>query len=320
MKKSVKRIGIVLIIVIFLLLSAGLFAGNYFYNLALNPKADRTAILQAPHNQIDHGNSAWEEEQKQIQEWQKKTVFQDEYIQSFDDLKLHAYVVPNETPSDKWVLLYHGYNGVSSNMFNSGMHFYEMGFNLLIPDGRGAGQSEGNYIGMGWHDRLDVVSWIDTIIAQDESAQIVLYGVSMGGATVMMTSGEELPAQVKAIVEDCGYSSVWDEFSYQMKEIFGLPEFPILHFSSLVTKIRAGYTLGEADAVKQVAKSKTPMLFIHGDQDTFVPTKMVDQVYAAANVPKDKIVVKGAGHGEAARVLGSEYWKAIADFTQPYLN
>jgi len=142
----------------------------------------------------------------------------------------------------------------------------------------------------------------------------------MGGATVMMTSGEELPKNVKAIIEDCGYTSVWDEFSYQLKEIFNLSSFPIMNFSSAVTKIRAGYTLEEASAIAQVAKSKTPMMFIHGDNDTFVPSSMFNEVYEAANVPKEKIYVKGAGHGEAASVAGEMYWEKIENFINKYLD
>ena len=71
------------------------------------------------------------------------------------------------------------------------------------------------------------------MISADKNAEIVLYGVSMGGATVMMASGEDLPGNVKAIIEDCGYSSVWDEFSYQLQALFNLPEFPLCSFLQL---------------------------------------------------------------------------------------
>ena len=84
----------------------------------------------------------------------------------------------------------------------------EMGFTVLMPGLRGHGESTGHYIGMGWHNRLDMLRWIDEIVRDDPEAEIVLFGISMGGATVMMTSGEALPPNVKVIVEDCGYTSV----------------------------------------------------------------------------------------------------------------
>lgn len=165
-------------------------------------------------------------------------------------------------------------------------NFYEKGFHVLAPDLRGHGESDGEYIGMGWHDRLDILQWIEEVIELDPYAEIVLFGVSMGGATVMMTSGEDLPPNVKVIVEDCGYSSVSDVFVYQLDDLFGLPEFPVMNAANTITNIRAGFDLYEASAVEQVAKSVKPILFIHGDQDTFVPYEMLEEVYAAAAVEK----------------------------------
>ncbi|NOU73800.1 alpha/beta fold hydrolase [Paenibacillus sp. LMG 31458] len=153
-----------------------------------------------------------------------------------------------------------------------------LGFNVLIPDARGHGRSEGHYIGFGWPERKDYVQWIDKVIEHmGEQSKIVLHGVSMGGATVMMTSGEALPPNVKAIVEDCGYTTAKDQLAYQLKRMYRLPIFPLLHLTSLLTKLRAGYFFGEASALDQLQKSKTPMLFIHGDADLFVPTDS-DQV------------------------------------------
>lgn len=93
-----------------------------------------------------------------------------------------------------------------------------------------------------------------------------------------------------------------------------------MNFASLVTKVKAGWWLGDGSAVDQIAKSKTPMLFIHGDSDTFIPSFMVDEAYDAANVEKDKIVVERAGHGMSARVMGDEYWASVFDFINTYLN
>lgn len=115
--------------------------------------------------------------------------------------------------------------------------------------------------------------------AGQAQSKIVLHGVSMGGATVMMTSGEALPPNVKAIVEDCGYTTAKDQLAYQLKRMYRLPIFPLLHITSLLTKLRAGYFFGEASALDQLQKSKTPMLFIHGDADLFVPTEMVYELF-----------------------------------------
>ncbi len=143
----------------------------------------------------------------------------------------------------------------------------------------------------------------------------------MGGATVMMVSGEDLPPNVKAIIEDCGYSSIYDEFSYELKHLFKLPAFPILYFASLITKIRAGYSLlRDGSCTEQVSKSKTPILFIHGDKDDFVPFYMLDKVYGAANCQKEKLVVEGAGHALSAMTNPKLYWSAIKAFLNNHFS
>ena len=136
----------------------------------------------------------------------------------------------------------------------------------------------------------------------------------------MMVSGEELPDNVKLVIEDCGYSSVWDEFSFQMGSLFHLPDFPLLNAAELVCKIRAGYGFREASAVEQVKKCKLPTLFIHGDEDNFVPFAMLDKVYDAATCEKEKLVVQGASHGMACSTDTELYWKTVDAFTDKYMK
>ena len=195
-----------------------------------------------------------------------------------------------------------------------GNYFYTF---ALDPNAKGGfGSAAGIvYIGMGWPERRDVVRWCQQLIAEDPEAEIVLYGVSMGAATVMMASGEaDLPVQVRCVIEDCGYTSVWDEFSGQLKELFGLPPFPVLNAADLVCRIRAGYSITEASALRQVERSVTPTLFIHGEEDTFVPFWMLEELYQAASCEKEKLAVPGAAHAESAAVAPELYWPAVDAF------
>jgi fermentation-respiration switch protein FrsA (DUF1100 family) len=249
-----------------------------------------------------------------------KSGYKDTVITSTDGLNLHGYEILNTKPSKTWVITVHGYMGQGKEMALYANEFYNLGYNVLVPDLRGHGQSEGDYVGMGWDDRKDILKWIDYILEKESDANIILHGVSMGGGTVMMTSGENLPSNVKAIIEDCGYTSVWDEFSYQLDSLFGLPEFPVLQSASLVSKIRAGYWLQDASAIDQVAKSQTPMLFIHGDEDTFVPYSMLDKVYDSANVEKEKLVVKGAAHAKSVEANPELYWNTIDNFIKKHVT
>ncbi len=285
--------------------------GNYFYNLALNPNSSKSLVLE----QDTKETSAIREEN-----WiSDQSNYCDEEIESFDNLKLHGYKINNKN-SNVWVITVHGYMGSGAKMAFYAENFYNMGYNVLVPDLRGHGKSEGNYIGMGWNDRKDILRWIDLILKENNNAEIILHGVSMGGATVMMTSGEELPENIKCIIEDCGYSSVVDEFEDKLKNIFNLPKTPILQVADLLSRVRAGYWFSDASSVSQLKKAKVPILFIHGDKDDFVPYDMLDKVYNAADVEKEKLVVEGAEHAKSAYVNPELYWNTISKFINKHLG
>lgn len=252
-------------------------------------------------------------------EWVKNVPHQEFFISSFDNLKLYGTIIKQKNYSPNWIIIVHGYNGFGLQMLDTAKKFYDANFNIVLPDCRGHGKSDGNYIGMGWHDRLDILKWINFIIKNNPHAKIILYGLSMGGATVLMTAGEILPTNIKCIIEDCGYTSVLDEFSYHYDKIFGLPHFPLLNLTDLICQTKAGYKLSEASAVNQLKKCKTPVLFIHGEADRFVPTNMVYKLYESALCPKDILIVPKAGHGISAKVDEKKYWQKIFDFTDKYL-
>ena len=246
--------------------------------------------------------------------WLSQTA-KDVYITSQDGLKLHGLLAENKNSGGKYVIVFHGYSSEASHMKAFMKRFYKMGFSVLAPDARTHGTSEGRIRGMGWLERKDALLWADMLIKANENCKIALFGVSMGGATVMMTSGEEaLPGQVFACIEDCGYTSAWDEFGFQLKNMFGLPSFPILNLSSLVTKMRGGYGFKEASALEQVKKCKVPMLFIHGEDDSFVPFSMLDELYNAAQCNKRKLVISGAGHAKSSSTDPDTYWKTVEEF------
>lgn len=241
---------------------------------------------------------------------------------SQDGLNLQAkHIKQKQTSKAKLAIIAHGYTSQGDGMQEFGEMFYDMGYDLLVPDARAHGASEGEYMGFGWPDRLDYVQWIDEMIKDyNGEVEIILYGVSMGAATVMMTAGEELPPQVKLIIEDCGYDTVTAELTYQLKEMFNLPAFPLIPLTSIYSGIKAGYNFNEASSVAQLAKNDLPTLFIHGDADKFVPTEMVYQNYEATKGPKELYIVKGAAHAQAFSTDKGAYQKVVSDFIAKYHN
>ena len=299
-----------ILILILVILSILLFIAYNLYNLGLNPHASKEGIFSSNGNKELRSEDTWLKENSN-----KKSI----YINSFDNLKLHGYVVKNDN-SKKWAICVHGYTNKCTHMSSIAYHYNQMGYNILTPDLRGHGKSQGDYIGMGWHDRIDMLRWIDHILKIDKDAEIILHGISMGASTVMMVSGEELPHNVKAIIEDCGYTDAKEQFSYRVKAMYRIPSFPILNICSLISKLKANYYIKEASAIEQVKKSKTPILFIHGNKDKFVPLYMLDKLYNACNSPKEKLIINDADHAKCERVNSDLYWSTVDRFINNYLN
>ncbi len=239
---------------------------------------------------------------------------------SFDGLKLYGRFLKNEG-SHVYAICCHGYkNQRMQDISNQAKHFYDMGYNVFCGHARGHGRSEGNYIGMGTNERRDIAGWIKMIVEMDPEARIFLYGVSMGGATVMTTSGEDLPENVKCVIQDCGFTSPWDEFTYHIKEQFGLPYRPILDICQVISRSRYGFGFHEFSAIEQVKKTSLPFLMIHGDLDTYVPYRMFKPLYeACASENKKAVTIEGAAHAEAYWRAPETYWSEVDNWIKTYL-
>lgn len=239
---------------------------------------------------------------------------------SFDGLNLKAHFFPGDADSHVYAILVHGYHDTAFRMLPHAIHFMEKGYHLLMPDLRGHGDSEGTYVGFGYHDHYDILGYIDLIRERDPAAEIFLLGVSMGAATVMMTSGEFLPSNVKCIIEDCGYTSAWEQCKYNMHTLYHLPPFPILTLTNLFIKYKHHYSLKEASPIKAVAKASVPMLFIHGAKDDFVPFHMQQPLYeACGSADKEFLVVPGAVHANSNEENPQLYWSTVDAFLEKHL-
>lgn len=250
--------------------------------------------------------------------WTNEQPFETIQMESFDGINLQGYYLATQEPSNKTVVFAHGYLGHAFDMGLFGEYYYEMlGYNLFTPDLRGHGKSGGDYIGFGWHDRLDLIDWIHLLIEQNgEDSEIVLHGLSMGAAAVLMASGEDLPEQVKGVIADSPYTSVYDLFAYQLKRMYHLPDKLFLPMTSVVTRQRANYSLTEASALEQVKRATVPILYIHGEGDTFVPTNMAERLYDMTASAKEIVTFPDANHGEAVVMHRDLFFETVATFVQ----
>ncbi|MDE5708559.1 MAG: alpha/beta hydrolase [Alistipes sp.] len=237
--------------------------------------------------------------------------------------RLHAIYAAAPRPTDRTAVIVHGYTDNAVRMLMIGyLYNHDLGYNIFLPDLYFHGRSEGRAIRMGWKDRLDVLRWMeiaDSVFGGH--TQMVVHGISMGAATTMMVSGEPQQPYVKCFVEDCGYTSVRDEFAKELREQFHLPAFPLLPVASWLCDLRYGWNFCEASALEQVRKSALPMFFIHGDADDFVPTSMVYPLYEAKQQgDKELWVVPGAAHALSYRDNREEYTRRVKEFVGKYIE
>ncbi|MFZ3589706.1 alpha/beta hydrolase [Bacillus sp. DJP31] len=312
MKKRLIWIGVSIVLFITIVIAG---AGQYFYNVAINRSHEALDLHDG--DAVPVIANIEEQKQANLEEalrWTDEQTFETVEVESYDGLKLKAVFLKNENSNGKAVILAHGYKGGKEQMPGITKFYYEQGFDILKPDARGHGESEGDYIGYGWHDRKDYQKWIQLLVSEKNETEILLHGFSMGAATVLMTSGEELPSEVKGIIADSGYTSVQDELAHQLRYLYHLPAFPLMEVTSAVTKLRAGYTFTEASALEQVKKNNLPLFIIHGDQDELVPTEMAYALYEAASGDKELWIVPGVKHTEAYTDQVEEYQTRLKAF------
>ena len=310
-----KKIIFLLIAIFIVFQIAGSF---FFYDLAIKrgPKdflADNADLEVSAETMDVFLNGDW-------LDWVDNQKFEELHMESNDGLDLMGYYLPAKQPTDKLVILTHGYLGHAKQMGLYGQYYYEeLDYNIFMPNARGHGKSGGDYYGFGWPDRLDLIDWTNVLEEKlGVDTQVVYHGLSMGAATVLMASGEQLPKQVKAIVADSPYQSVYQLFAYQLNRMFHLPAFPLLDNMSLLTNIRAGYSLKEANSLDAVRHAAVPILYIHGKADTFVPTDMTRELYEETSSDSELFLVNDANHGEAFVKDQEAYKRELNSFLETY--
>lgn len=322
-----KWILLAVLIVVFIIGGVAYYAANFFIHAALFRKnqwyAKAGHRMMNPDN-FNKGKSAYdlvEEEQNKIaDEFWESTAGQD-VVREINGLQLYSRLFEQTDSSDLWVICVHGYRSYGKrDMGFVAKQFFDKGYHVLVPDLRAHGKSEGEIIGMGWLDRLDLLEWIHFVLSKNKNAQIILLGGSMGAATVMMTSGEALPENVKGLIADCGYSSVANEFGAMLKAAFKLPGFPILNMASHIAKKKAGYSLTEASAVNQLQHNSLPTLFIHGTGDKFVPHQMLYANMEATQGVKEGLLVKNAPHLSSFIYEPDHYFETVFEFLDRYCH
>lgn len=243
---------------------------------------------------------------------------EDLYMESFDGLRLRARFLQHENPRGTAVLM-HGYRGDPLQDFGCAVRFYyDLGWNVLLPDERAHWESEGKRITYGIRERCDCRDWVEQINERCGVKPVVLHGVSMGAATVLMSTGLKLPQNVRAVIADCGYTSPYAIFCHVIRTTYHLPAVPFVPVAGVFVRLAAGFWPWAYSTLDAMRQNTLPTLFIHGAADAFVPCSMSLENYEACKADKQLLLIEGAQHAQSFLVDTARCTDAIAALLARY--
>ena len=325
-KRAIWRRIIVILVILILLFYAVI--GNLIVSAALVPSFMRRLdafeeITEESYSQMIYTDDITENTRlasAETKTWLAENPPNTETLVNEEGFRLVAAIFRQpDRQEHRWAVLLHGYTGWKEEMYHYAVHYWNHGYNILCPDMRCQGASEGDFIGMGYTDSYDNLLWLGVILKHDPDARIVLHGESMGASCALMMSGmEELPENVVCVVADCGYTDVRSIFRKQLKDWTSLPDIGITTASRLCLLARGGYDINRASALEAVGRSSVPTLIIHGMEDRFVPPVMSSRIYEACASEKELLQVPGAGHAQSSYKDPEKYYRTVFAFIESH--
>ena len=272
--------------------SIALVLGIYFFISFFIYRQIMINYNKPPVNLVDHSEPFYKDSFTWFQEIPKEDI----YIKSYDSLKLHGYYVPSfNKKSNNLAIIVHGYQSKATDMIIIGKMYTEYGFQVMLLDLRGHGESEGDFTSFGYYEKYDLKRWINFAVrTYGSDINILVHGVSMGAATAMMTTGLDIPKNVKFLLLDSGFTQVKKTFT-NTRRSKGLKIFyPGLNF---VTYSKHKFIFDQIKPIKEMKKNTIPFLIVQGEKDMAVPISMANQLYSVSPAnQKDILIVKDSKH------------------------
>ena len=293
-----------------LLLTVGYFA----MNLALRRRKDLDPLLERTFQRgiyAKNGGILYESSLAL-----SKYPAEDIEIQSFDGLSLHGRLLPREDAKGT-ILLFHGYRSCADGDFGCAVPLMRsLGYQVLLVDQRAHQKSEGRYITFGILERQDALYWARAMAERfGDEHPLYLDGISMGAATVLMAASLPLPASVRGIIADSGFTAPKDIIGSVIRQLH-LPVKPLLWLMNLWCRLLTGISLGAYSVPEAMGHCSIPVLFVHGKVDSLVPREMTKKNYDACQSEKTLLLVEEADHGESFLVDRAACEAAMVAFLQ----
>jgi fermentation-respiration switch protein FrsA (DUF1100 family) len=234
-------------------------------------------------------------------------------LTSNDGFKLRGNYIPGK--GSDTIIFCHGMSMAAENSFKYCNMFINRGWNVLIFHMRRHGESEGKYSTLGKLEKDDLDLFVDWVIKiKGKDGLLGIHGESMGAATSLLYL--DINKYVDFIIADCPYSNLNELLRLRIKEDTIIPGFLIYNPSRYLSKVVAKFDYNEIKPIDSVSNSKTPILFIHGEDDEFVPTYMSKNMYDKKTGIKGLYIVKGAKHAQSYSKDPKEYEKVVFQFIE----
>ncbi|MBI9011213.1 MAG: alpha/beta hydrolase [Clostridiales bacterium] len=289
-------------IIVLMLLVALMYSGYYFTKVSLTPTNtpyEETFRIEVQKGLID---------EIKFNSMNKEEV----YIKSDYGYNLSGYWFGNNN-SIKTMIICHGY---TYSLYGSVKYmdmFLKRGYNILIYNHRYHGKSGGDNCSLGYYEKMDLKSCVDWVkLRVGEDSIVGTHGESMGAATALMHAA--IDDRISFVIADCPFESVYEQFKHRLKIEYKLPAIPFLNFSNLFTKLKINTFYKDISPIRVIDKIKQPVLFIHGDQDQYIPPSHSKHLFALKEGHKTLYLSKGADHAEAFEKDRVLYVKTVYDF------
>ncbi|MCR4922709.1 MAG: alpha/beta hydrolase [Lachnospiraceae bacterium] len=281
---------------------------------------NRKKWFSLKHTKINHPTYEHAREYREARDWCRKQKMEEWYIRSMDGLMLHASYLEALNPK-RFVILCHGYRGSRfGSVANIAKYLHREGCNLLFIDQRCCGESDGKYITFGAKEQYDVIEWINRIQKENHKRlPIYLYGQSMGATSILLASGHSLPNEVKGIIADCGFHSMKQQLRDMASEWFHLKRIGILLFRvDLFCHIFGGFSMKDTDVTMALKLNQSPVLFFHGEKDTYVSPVNSIYNYELCKAEKELVMIPKSRHLCCSYDAPAYYRKKLMDFFGKY--
>lgn len=291
MKKFLKRLGytvLVLFILLNILAAFHAYKFTHFYNLdgvsvkkpeQMNGWEKTKAILFG----VDYPK-------KKITEF-PAVAYKDFIVKTEDGLKLHGWHLPNsDSVANKGaVIIFHGHAGNRAGVISEAQFFSNLGYHVYMVDFRAHGESDGDICTIGYNEAKDVKAVYHFARKDFADDQIVLYGISLGAATITKAVADYSTIKPSKIILEMSFATLSDAVKGRLRSMH-LPEQPIATLLTFWGGTQQGFWGFNHNPTDYVTKINCPVLLQWGVHDARVSKKETEALFKTINTKQKTFV------------------------------